>query len=128
MDTQIMFRIYDCVDGECKVMDFTNIISFIENRLSQGAENELITFMLKKAESNSQNSIIETVDTQLSFYNIPEISTLLFVIRDICHRFFEAKMSKTSSITWKHVANIDSLIDKIHQDLVMINRQNGVLS
>ena len=128
MDTQIMFHIYDCVDGKCKVMDITNIISFIENRLSKGAGSELITFMLKKAESISQNSFIDSADTQLSFNNIPEISTLLFVIRDICHRFFEAKMSTANSITWKHVANIDSLIDKIHQDLVMINRQNGVLS
>ncbi len=126
MDTQKMFRIYDCLDGECRIIGLDETISFVEKRLSEANAEEVITFMMKIAKASSHNGFPLIDDGYLNFYSISEISSLLYVIKGICHRFFKLNMIESSTITWKHAANIDSLIDRIHLDLVRINLDGGM--
>ncbi|THB69266.1 MAG: hypothetical protein D6B27_00850 [Gammaproteobacteria bacterium] len=124
MNTTDMFCTYDCCDGKYQSMKLNETVELISDRLLNSSNNEITTFMIKKEEDNLHGRFNFSDKEQLSLYNFTEISTLLFVIRNICHRFFEDKMDNSSSITWKHVANIDFLIDKIHHNLIMINRSN----
>lgn len=124
MEAQKMVYIYNNTDNKYQKVNYSDISNFFEERIVDVNSSEVLVFMVKKA-TKQMNLIHNHTDYEenLCFDNVSEINSLLFVIKDICHRFFEFNSIGSRKIPWEYVANIDLLIDKIHNNLFKLHKE-----